>query len=403
MKKDEYLYIGFAIPQEEMNKYFKNDPFPSIQSNKFNWNIIKCLEYSKKYEIMYICATQVSNFPLYPKKYFSKKIWNVDILGKEIKILEIPYINTEILKIITRFFSVMFYGLKEILKLKNIKGIIVCDIHIPFMLSGYILSKIFKIKYIAIWTDPPALSNERESGIKNKLRKIEINIAKFLMKRVDKVIAMTKYLCQDFAPGKPYLIIEGIIDGMEVCNEKIEKNNHKTKVVYTGSLEKRYGIENIVKAFQLIEEENIILEIYGRGDYEEELKTISEVNSKIKYFGFMDNKKILSIQRNANFLINARDEKEKYTRYSFPSKMMEYMMSGTPIITTILSGFPDEYKEYLICLDNNSPENISKKILEVSKWDIEKQIYFGEKAKKFILNKTYINQGDKIINFLNLK
>ncbi|MGL4865845.1 MAG: glycosyltransferase, partial [Cetobacterium sp.] len=321
MMKDEYLYIGFAVPQEEMEKHFKNDPFPSIQSNKFNWNIIKGLEYSKKYKIAYICATQVSNFPLYPKKYFSKKIWNVNIFGGEVRILEIPYINTEILKIITRFLSVMFYGVKEILKLKNRKGIIVCDIHIPFMLSGYILSKIFRVKYIAIWTDPPALSNERESGIKSKLRKIELNIAKFLMKRVDKVIAMTKYLYQDFAPGKPNLIVEGIVDELEICNKEAEKNNHEIKIVYTGSLEKRYGIENIVKGFQLINKENIVLEIYGRGDYEKELKSISETNTRIKYFGFVNNKKILNIQRSANFLINARDEKEKYTRYSFPSKM----------------------------------------------------------------------------------
>lgn len=401
MKKDEYLYIGFAIPQEEMNEYFKKDPFPSIQSNKFNWNVIKSLEDKEEINIEYICTAQVSNYPLFPKKYFSKKEWNVSLFNRNIEILEIPYINTEILKLITRFLSVMYYGIKKLMKLENKKGVIVCDIHTPFMLGGYLLSKLFKINYISIWTDPPAIATKRESLLKAKLRYFEAKIAKYLMSESDKVIAMTKYLAEDFAPQKPYLIIEGIIDKKEIEDKNKQKIKTKfKKISYTGSLEERYGIKNIIDGFKLIRNEDIYLDIYGRGDYEEEIKKISLEDSRIRYFGFVQNSQILDIQRNSDFLINARSIHEEYTKYSFPSKMMEYMMSGTPIITTILDGFPEEYKKYLIALNNNSPEEISKKIEEVLKWNKEDKEIFGKKAQNFILKKSYVEQGEKIRIFL---
>lgn len=396
----QFLYIGFAIPKQEMEKYFKKDPFPSIQSNKFNWNIIKSLEYETEFDMHYICTTQVSNYPLFSQKYFNKKEWNTQLFNKNIKILEIPYINTEIFKLVTRFFSSFFYGSKELLGMKNKKGVIVCDIHIPFMLSGYIFSKLFNIEYISIWTDPPAVITERESKLKTKLRLFELKIASYLMKKSDKAIVMTKYLAKDFAPQKPYLLIEGIIDEDEIIEEKVEKSNKEVTIIYTGSLEKRYGIKNIIDGFRLLENKNIILEIYGRGDYEEEVKNICLIDSRIKYYGFIDNKEALKIQKKADFLINARSKEENYTKYTFPSKILEYMMSGTPVITTILSGFPDEYIEHLICLENNLPETIAKKILEVLSWKTSKRRKIGENARKFILSKSYKEQGKKIKEFI---
>lgn len=399
MKKN-FLFLGFWIPQDEVSKIFLEDKFPAIQTHKFILNFIKGIENEDSIECTYIFAKAVSDYPYFNKKKIEKQKIKEKILNKTLDIELIPFRNTSILKIVTRFFWSFYFSLKNYLKVKNKGGVIVYSVHVPFLLVGYLISKIFKMQLIGIWTDPPSILNERESYIKSKLRKIELKLSKILMKKFDKTIVLTKYLAEEFNPGKPYLVLEGIIDKLEVCKEKIEKNNHEIKIVYTGSLVKRYGIENIVKAFQLIKKENIVLEIYGRGEYEEELKNISKVNSKIKYFGFIDNKKILNIQRKANFLINARDTRESYTKYSFPSKMMEYMMSGTPIITTILDGFPNEYKDYLICLKNNSSEEIAKKILEVSKWTIQEQIQFGDRAKKFILSKSYIEQGKKIVQFI---
>lgn len=402
MEKESYLFFTFAIPKVEMVKIFQNDKFPAIQTDKFIWNLIKGIE-NEKNEIVYISSRPVSDYPYYKEKCISKKEYYINLNRKKIKILEIPFINISVFKIITRLLFGFYYGIKEFKKKKNKKAVIVYSVTIPYLILGYIFSKFYKIELIAIWTDPPSVINQRDSSIKTKLRKIELKLSKFFMRKFDKVISLTKELAEDFCPQKPYLVIEGIINLNSYENKDLEDKkviSDIKNIVYTGTLEEKYGIKNIIDSLKYITVENIELHIYGRGNYEKEIENICERDKRIKYFGFVENEKILKIQKEATFLINARSKEDEYVKYSFPSKMMEYMASGTPVITTILSGFPDEYIEHLICLENNLPETIAKKILEVLSWKTSKRRKIGENARRFILSKSYKEQGKKIKEFI---
>lgn len=401
MKKN-FLFLGFAIPDEEMKKAFSLDKFPAIQTHKFNWNLIKGIEKCNLFNFTYISARPGSDYPFFPEKKIKSRKWVVDVLGKDVEIMEIPFINSSILKIITRFFSGLYYSIKKYYKVKNKGGVIVYSVHVPFMMIGYIISRIYNVNYIAIWTDPPSMKYERESFLKSKFRNAEFFISKILMKKASKVIALTKYLAEDFAANKPYLVIEGIIDERDI-NLNIKQNEELDiiKVVYTGSLEKRYGIKNIVEGFRLISDNYIILEIYGRGDYEEELKKVCSENKKIRYKGFVPNDEILAIQREADFLINARSAEDQYVKYSFPSKTLEYMLSGTPLITTMLPGIPEDYKDYVLVLNDNEPRTICEMLQKVINIDKQERYNIGLKALEFAKTKNYINQGRKILNFLD--
>jgi glycosyltransferase involved in cell wall biosynthesis len=400
--KSNFLFLGFAIPDQEMKKVFSLDKFPTIQTHKFIWNLIKGIETCNVFDFTYISTRPVSDYPFYPKKKIKRKKWVVDVLGKNVEILEIPFINFSILKIITRFFSGLYYSIKKYSKIKNKCGVIVYSVHVPFMVIGYIISKIYNVDYIAIWTDPPSIRNERESFLKSKFRNGELFISKLLMKKATKVIALTKYLAEDFAPTSHYLVIEGIIDENDINLDKNQKNCLDIiKIVYTGSLAKRYGIKNIVEGFKLIKNENVVLEIYGWGDYEEELKEVCLINNRIRYMGFVSNEEILNIQREADFLINARSAADEYVKYSFPSKTLEYMLSGTPLITTMLPGIPDEYKDYMLLLKDNDSRTIYDMLQEVTKLGGAEKLAIGVKAKDFAKSRNFYNQGRRIVDFLN--
>jgi glycosyltransferase involved in cell wall biosynthesis len=278
-------------------------------------------------------------------------------------------------------------------------------VHVPFMLIGYLLSKLYCLDYIAIWTDPPSVRSERDSFLKSRLRYIELFVSKLLMRKASKVVSVTKHLAQDFAPQKPYLVIEGIIDQSEIIANRNEENrkdcnSNEIKIVYTGSLSKRYGVKNIVEGFKLVKDDNILLEIYGRGDYEKELTEVCSKNNKIIYKGFVSNEEARDAQRKADFLINARSANDEYTKYTFPSKTLEYMLSGTPLITTLLPGMPENYKDYLLLLENNDPKTICEMLQNAIKLDRKQRNSIGYKALKFAKSKNYKNQGEKITKFI---
>lgn len=83
-----------------------------------------------------------------------------------------------------------------------------------------------------------------------------------------------------------------------------------------------------------------ILEIYGDGDYRAELVELAAKHDRIIYKGLVSRDVIVARQKQVALLINPRPSSYEYTQYSFPSKIMEYMLSGTPVLTTKLPGIP---------------------------------------------------------------
>ena len=104
----------------------------------------------------------------------------------------------------------------------------------------------------------------------------------------------------------------------------------------------------------------------------------------------------------ATLLVNPRFTTEKLTRYSFPSKNMEYMASGTPLLTTNLPGMPNEYHNYVFLFREETVDGYAdaiRRVLTYSDWELQD---FGRKASQFVLqNKNNVQQGLRVLNFIN--
>ena len=55
-----------------------------------------------------------------------------------------------------------------------------------------------------------------------------------------------------------------------------------------------------------------------------------------------------ALQKTADVLVNPRLNEGEYTKYSFPSKTMEYLSTGRPVVCYKLDGIPDEYDKHLM-------------------------------------------------------
>ena len=169
-----------------------------------------------------------------------------------------------------------------------------------------------------------------------------------------------------------------------------------------GGLNKRYGIKELIDGFNMIENNELELRLYGDGDLVDYIKEKEKENKKIKYMGFKSNDEIIKAEKKAILLVNPRPSNEEYTKYSFPSKTIEYMLTGTPVLMTKLQGMPKEYNDYLYFIEDESSEGIKNTINKLlSKTSTNELIQKGEKAKEFIVNrKNNLVQGDRIIKLM---
>ena len=212
--------------------------------------------------------------------------------------------------------------------------------------------------------------------------------------------AMNDYLNKK---GKPYVILEGHADiTMADRLPAMEKKMAPRVCFYAGGVSKQYGLGNLVDGFRKADIPNARLHIYGPGDYVEELRQIAAQDHRIFYGGMLLNTEIVEKEQEATLLVNPRPTDEEYVKYSFPSKTMEYMASGTPVLTTVLPGMPKEYYPYLFLLEDETAEGIAQALPELLTKSDEELFEKGRRARAFVLDqRNNLIQAQKIIQMLS--
>ena len=200
----------------------------------------------------------------------------------------------------------------------------------------------------------------------------------------------------------PYIVLEGHVDSdMALKSNRIYDKYEKKVVMYAGLLRRIYGIDMLVRAFIKANIENAELHIYGNGDFAEELKNLCLVHKNIIFHGVRLNQQIVDAEIRSTLLVNPRPTSQEYTKYSFPSKNLEYMVSGTPLLTTRLPGMPKEYEDYVYLIKDESIEGIRDSLMEVLSLSPEELHAKGMRAKQFVLqNKSNILQASRIIDMI---
>ena len=127
----------------------------------------------------------------------------------------------------------------------------------------------------------------------------------------------------------------------------------------------------------------------------------AEQDPRIRYLGIAPNETVIGAEIRATLLINPRPSDEEFTRFSFPSKNLEYMASGTPVLTTDLPGMPREYLPYVYLFKEETDPGMAETLRQVLSLPAETLHGKGAAAKRFVLSeKSNLVQGRRILDFV---
>lgn len=384
------IFVGSMVKEDEIITL----PAVSVAGNKMQLGILRGL-YKLDNHTMAISAK--------PRRMFwgSKKDILINkhkrIYLSQIDCNEVFYINFIILKQISIFFSIFFGIIKQFIKTKKEKQVVIVYNTFSYMVLPSILAcKLFKGICISIIADLPIKGEN-----KGLLHKIEDVIEVKIISKLDAIIPLTKYIASDFAKGIPYLVIEAghtidIVNG--ICSKSKNKNNFN--VVFSGSLNILSGIELALDTFKNLDKK-YVLHIYGKGYKEEIVKVYAEKYTNIMYHGIINNDDMLKIQKQANILICPRMPDNYITRYTFPSKILEYMTSGVPVICNKLSGIPNEYYQFLNIPEKSDVDSWAYMIKIIAENMNGIYTLKAEKSQSFALEeKNWDKQCNKVYKFI---
>ena len=228
-------------------------------------------------------------------------------------------------------------------------------------------------------------------------------MANFVIRNCTDYVLLTQAM-NDYIgnPGKPYVILEGHADiTMREKQPSMEKKTSVRTVFYAGGVSRQYGLADLTEGFLQADLPNTRLEIYGPGDYVKELQAIARKDDRVYYGGMLLNTQIVEKEQEAILLVNPRPTHEEFVKYSFPSKTMEYMASGTPVLTTRLPGMPKEYYPYVDFIDEESAAGIASALKKVLAASDEELFQKGMEARTFVLDgRNNVVQAEKLLNML---
>lgn len=272
------------------------------------------------------------------------------------------------------------------------KIIVVYSPHTPFLDAAvYAKSQDERIKICLVVPDLPQYMNlDVRISLLYRIAK-RYDIARFykLNQKVDSYVLLTEKMKNKlFIKNRPYMVVEGIVDSAEIFSAKekqttIGYSDDLRYIVYTGKINMKFGIKDLVDTFMSISDKNLRLVLCGRGDMEDYIREKSNFDSRIMYVGQVSLEEARHWMYRADVLVNPRKNDQEYTKYSFPSKNIEYLMTGNPVVAYMLDGIPEIYRDFFCVVKDNDLTNAIQKALVCPK-----QKVFREYAENNLLDKV---------------
>jgi glycosyltransferase involved in cell wall biosynthesis len=404
------LFVGFAIPDDTMENISKKDLFPQIAAHNFQWSIIHGIEEASNSTIDIVSSIPVSDYPRFPQVLFGYRKWAHRDGAKNVMM---PFVNVILLKHFSRLFFALAFISAWMYRNRKLgaRCILVYAFHSPYVLAALIASRIFGGKSILIIPDLPSFSDAgiRRGMVRRAAKALDVLWLPWLARKFEGLVVVSRHIAEDLAiEGVPYLIVDNAIPAHQLVNVgdagggRFRAREGENIVMYAGGLTEEYGVRLLLDAFARIPEENYRLWICGKGAMESEIRERSLRDPRIVYWGFLPNKDVMEKERMSTVLVNARPSDKVFTRYSCPIKVLEFMLSGRPTITTALPGISDEYKEYLFFLGEETPDKLAELIRSVCAMTPEESAEFGRRASDFVRReKSYRRQGKRISDFVS--
>lgn len=399
------IYVGRFFPEKCLKTINKDSKGKvGFSNHNFEMSIINGLCQCDDVSLHCITIPGVYSYPHNNRKIYTK---SEKYAYKSTIIDSVGFCNVVFVKEIWSTISFVICLLKTIWKIDNDRVDIIVNTPSNRLLNGVWLAKLFTRKRLTqtvIIPDIPAMitSMDKQNILKNILLKW-FNASSMKKTAKSEGLVLLSESMLDFVDNKTikHIVMEGLVDfqSMDV-KDSYDVPEHRV-ILYTGTLRKIFGVLNLVEAFMQIPHKDIELWVCGSGDASDRISEAAESDTRIKFWGLVGSQKALEFQKQATILVNPRTSDGEYTKYSFPSKTMEYLLAGKSVIINKLPGIPEEYYQFVYTPEDESVRALRDCIIRVLDTDKDKLQSKALAGRDFIINnKNSKTQMERVIKMI---
>jgi glycosyltransferase involved in cell wall biosynthesis len=283
------------------------------------------------------------------------------------------------------------------------RALLVYNVFSPMALPVLAVARAWRVPAVAIVADLPF--GYRLRGARGVLERLDVRAQLASLRRFDGLVVLTPHVAAEYAPRVPWIRMEGAIHpaDADAVAEPPRGTPGERAVMYSGMLNEMNGIGLLLDAFARLQGPEWRLWLYGGGALARRVKAAAERDPRIVFRPWeqVPAEEMRRRLREAAVLVNPRPSSHRANRYSFPSKLLEYLVSGTPVVSTAPPGIPDEYHPHLELALDETPEGLAAAIRRAAARPEAERAARGARAREFVLrDKTWDRQAARIGDFL---
>ena len=328
LKKEDY--VAFSSAWESLNTSIQN----------LHNRLIRALALTHEVEVISI-------------RPFSRRYCKLRKLEPETKVegkITWHYVGIKRLKI-ARNISVKAQCKKIVNNIELNDAIIITDTLNPNVLANAIgIAKKKNLPIIGVCTNTPSIINSTGPSYTKSLLNKAGNLSGY--------ITLTPGLNELFnKSNRANMSFEGILDTKAVAKNK---NHYGQYIFYNGSLEERFGVYELIKAFKELDNPNINLYISGYHGNKEHLSKVINGSHNIINMGMLQSDDVISLANQSLVNINPCPYSEDYDRYLIPDSLVDYLSADSILVSVRNRHFKKYFDSDAIWIKSNEIYDLLK-------------------------------------------
>jgi glycosyltransferase involved in cell wall biosynthesis len=393
----DVLYVGSLVPDTQE---FWGPAF-SRAGNMFQENLVYSLSKAGMGPSLVLSQHPM---PAYPRSrklvYCGGRARTRD--GLQVRL--IPFVNLPLLRQLTAglavTFGILMWGLR---RPGTTKVVYVFNLSEPSGLFVFAGGRLARARVVASVND---INVPGQTVPSSGLRKLDFILTRALIPKLDGLVVVSSRIVRDFAPKSKFVRVEGgmrreALDRLRSGPRRQRTGHGEFTAVAAGSLDSFNGIPELVEAFDMLKGRHYRLRIAGDGPLKSFVEEAARSNPAIEYCGYLTLDGVLALYSSADLLVNMRITKRINTDYFFPSKLVEYMATGIPVITTATGHVRSDYADLVFLLEDEAPHALAGLIDSVARMEPAERLSRAIRAQEFVAReKTWERQGERIAEFI---
>lgn len=222
----------------------------------------------------------------------------------------------------------------------------------------------------------------------------------------DGLVVLTKAVVEDFAPAVPFMELDGavpesLMDPLQLIDREADGDS-RCIIMYAGGLSELKGVPLLLSAFAMLDGEGFELWVTGRGPLEALVRQAADHDARITYWGFPAQEKLHELYARADVLVNPHSASTESARYLFPSKLIEYLATGVPVVSTCSTPAVQAcYGDVAVVSGDGAPASLAEGLRRVASMSRLERRAIGRRGRSFVLReKSWRGQVDRVSAFV---